>query len=187
MRRHYRNHLTARRRDAVARMMPESPSPPGMSASPSRSPEPPHHPTAGHPDPYAPAQYHADPRGRPYPGPEYTYGYTYDYDRQHEHEHERRAYPYSPPPSARAKSEAGDADFGVPESSVRDERERCRLRANSSPVPRFREERTRPRASSCNVPGCDCATPISTALRPAFTEYAPPTARSAERHSARPY
>ncbi|EED84399.1 predicted protein [Postia placenta Mad-698-R] len=172
MRRHYRNHLTARRRDAVARMMPESPSPPGMSASPSRSPEPPHHPTAGYPDPYAPAQYHADPRGRPYPGPEYTYGYTYDYDRQHEHEHEheRRAYPYSPPPSARAKSEAGDADFGVPESSVRDERERCRLRANSSPVPRFREERTRPRASSCNVPGCDCATPISTALRPAFTE-----------------
>lgn len=68
---------------------------------------------------------------------------------------------------------------GVPESNMREdhelERAQCRLRSNSSPMPRYREDRVlRHPEPVCDRPGCSCnARPVSTALRPAFPEYLP--------------
>ncbi|KZT13289.1 uncharacterized protein LAESUDRAFT_754274 [Laetiporus sulphureus 93-53] len=164
MRRHYRNHLNGRRRDAVARLLPPSPSPP-RSSSRSRSPESAYQP----PYPYTHPAYLAREYGRSassFSDPE---------------EYERPEYVYSARVSAsQVKHETSEPLLGLPESSLRDDR--CRLRSNSSPVPRYGSERDRVRAqnSACVIPGCPCVPPpISTALRPAFADYAPTLSREA--------
>lgn len=189
MRRHYRNHLTSRRRDAVARLIQHpsdgsSQSPP-MSVSPSRSPEPAYLPNG--------TTYH-------YPRAPYPLEHSTSYSDPEEYEFARspsstassaRHHPYarapSPPPSyypTHVKHETPEPALpvGVPESNMRDdrhelelERAQCRLRSNSSPMPRYREDRSLRHAEpACDRLGCSCnadAHPVSTALRPAFPEY----------------
>lgn len=191
MRRHYRNHLTSRRRDAVARLIQHpsggsSHSPP-MSISPSRSPEPAYSPNG--------ATYH-------YPRAPYPLEHSTSYSDPEEYEAARspssitssaRHHPYARPPSPPAAYYPADVKretpepalpVGVPESNMRDDREleraQCRLRSNSSPMPRYREDRALRHAEpACDRPGCSCnARPVSTALRPAFPEYLPQGARA---------
>ena len=186
MRRHYRNHLTSRRRDAVARLIQHPPggsshSPP-MSVSPSHSPEPTY--------PHNASSYH-------YPRPPYSLEHSTSYSDPEEYEAARspssttssvRHHPYPRPPSPPSSYYSSDVKretpepalpVGVPESNMRDDREleraQCRLRSNSSPVPRYREDRALRHAEpACDRPGCSCNTrPVSTALRPAFPEYLP--------------
>ncbi|KZT63893.1 hypothetical protein DAEQUDRAFT_760258 [Daedalea quercina L-15889] len=185
MRRHYRNHLTSRRRDAVARLIQHPPgashSPPLSSASPSRSPEPAYEPGAGYR--YPQAQYPLEHTSSYSDPEEYDAGRTPG-PRHHPYARARPPSPPSPYYPADVKRETPDpalpaaACVGVPESNMREDRAQCRLRANSSPMPRYREDRALRHAEpACDRPGCSCnARPVSTALRPAFPEYLPPPA-----------
>ncbi|TFY67617.1 hypothetical protein EVJ58_g1521 [Rhodofomes roseus] len=194
MRRHYRNHLTSRRRDAVARLIQHpsgSAHSPPLSASPSRSPEPVYSPGSSYR--YSLAPYPLE-HSASYSDPE-----EYDTGRSPP-PNSTRHHPYAPPrpsppsPRLRGQRQARDArappcPVGVPESNLREDRDRvqCRLRSNSSPMPRYREDRTLRHAEPvCDRPGCSCnARPVSTALRPAFPEYLPPSQAGGER--SRPY
>ncbi|KAH9843620.1 uncharacterized protein C8Q71DRAFT_852145 [Rhodofomes roseus] len=192
MRRHYRNHLTSRRRDAVARLIQHpsgSAHSPPLSASPSRSPEPVYSPGSSYryslaPYPLEHSASYSDPE-------EYDTGRSPPPNSTRHHPYARPPSPPSPRYAANVKRETPEPALpvGVPESNLREDRDRvqCRLRSNSSPMPRYREDRTLRHAEPvCDRPGCSCnARPVSTALRPAFPEYLPPSQAGGER--SRPY
>ncbi|GBE78900.1 hypothetical protein SCP_0200970 [Sparassis crispa] len=174
MRRHYRNHLTTRRRDTVAKLVRPPSASPSISAS--ASPEDPY---TQHLPSTASSSSHTSPPSSYYSDPE----------------EERRAA------DARTNEQSHAYDYKVdegsvsayvqrPESCVRTDRYRVRSRSSptpryhneqarrlaqsqSQPAPNLRDRSTSTSSSSCTIPGCTCTVTISTALRPAFPESLP--------------